>query len=328
MMTKERHAFQYYRACLKPQLLPFYDTILDGLLRVQSEIRLRHTGSVNFNDVWSAVLLDNPKIFYATEVIVESNGLYGSYTLKPKYLFSKSDIDIYMKRVQSFLEKVGKRFDGLSEYETECGIHDLLCRNVEYEDQGEISHTILGAILYKKCVCDGFSKLAKLLFDYVYIDSHIISGQAYNQNSSLEPHAWNIVKINGAFYHLDITFDKTMTQKNTRYDYFNLTDADIKIDHVYNVSEHPNCCKTDYNYFYIEKRFMHTKGDLEKLLRNKLAHGEEMLHFKTPQPQKGNAIDAINSIITNVLSLQRKTYTYEIVPNEKQNVYEIYWQIL
>lgn len=328
MMIKEQHSFQYYRSCLKAQLLPLYDAILDGLLQVQSEIRLRHTGFVNFNDVWSAVLLDNPKVFYATEVMVEGNGFYGSYTLKPKYLFPKSEIDIYIKQVQSFLDKVGKSFNGLSEYETEREIHDLLCRNVEYENQGEISHTILGAIVYKKCVCDGFTKLAKLLFDYVHIYSHVVSGQACNQNSKLEPHAWNIVKINGEFYHLDITFDKTMTQKNTRYDYFNLTDAEIKIDHVYNASGHPNCCKTDYNYFYIEKMFMHTKGDLEKSLRSKLLRGDTVLHFKIPLPQRGNATDAINAIITKVLSFQRKAYTYEIVPNEKQNVYEVYWQIL
>ena len=45
-------------------------------------------------------------------------------------------------------------------------------------------------------------------------------------------HAWNIVKIGGAYYHLDATFDNTLSHMGpVRYDYFNLDDGKVFRDH-------------------------------------------------------------------------------------------------
>lgn len=49
-------------------------------------------------------------------------------------------------------------------------------------------------------------------------------------------HTWNIVKIGGQFYHLDVTFDNTLGKhslagQELRYDYFNLEDKKIFRDH-------------------------------------------------------------------------------------------------
>ena len=46
-------------------------------------------------------------------------------------------------------------------------------------------------------------------------------------------HTWNIVRINGKYYHLDATFDNTLgnDKKEIRYDYFNLDDQQIFRDH-------------------------------------------------------------------------------------------------
>lgn len=49
-------------------------------------------------------------------------------------------------------------------------------------------------------------------------------------------HTWNIVKIGGQYYHLDVTFDNTLGKhslagQELRYDYFNLEDKKIFRDH-------------------------------------------------------------------------------------------------
>ena len=49
-------------------------------------------------------------------------------------------------------------------------------------------------------------------------------------------HTWNIVRINGQYYHLDATFDNTLGKNedgltSIRYDYFNLDDKNIFRDH-------------------------------------------------------------------------------------------------
>lgn len=80
-------------------------------------------------------------------------------------------------------------------------------------------------------------KLTKLLFDCCGINSLVVHGNSTQpQNSDLPDtgHAWNIVSFEKASYHLDITFDITvMTHSVERYDYFNLCDSEIAIDHMW-----------------------------------------------------------------------------------------------
>ena len=76
------------------------------------------------------------------------------------------------------------------------------------------------------------------------------------------PHMWNIVKIGGDWYHLDVTWDSS--DEGSRYMYFNLDDKTIKKNHsigrqfqgskalyaskIYNFNL-PKCTATKYNYY-------------------------------------------------------------------------------
>ncbi len=41
-------------------------------------------------------------------------------------------------------------------------------------------------------------------------------------------HAWNVIRIDGKYYHLDVTFDNTLSRDDAvRYDYVNLADKQI-----------------------------------------------------------------------------------------------------
>lgn len=76
-------------------------------------------------------------------------------------------------------------------------------------------------------------------------------------------HTWNIVRINGQYYHLDATFDNTLGKNedgltSIRYDYFNLDDKNIFRDHEPLIAPAPPC--PDGNHFYYrEKKLSFTK---------------------------------------------------------------------
>ncbi len=327
MMIDYKVGFKYYRDNLPKQLIYIYDEIYNGILRVDDVIKFRYIGVLNFDKVWQAILLDNPLIFYVTEISIEKH-LFCEYLLKPKYRFSKSSIDAYNKQIESFLVKVAPKIMADSDYHKEKQIHDILCRNLSYEEYGEDAHNILGPIINKRCVCEGFSKLAKILFDYVGISSLIISGYSANQNSVKEAHSWNIVKIDGDFYHLDTTFDKTISKTNIRYDYFNLTDDEIMRDHIFATDNNIVCGSDKYNYFNVSNVFARTRNDLKFALNQCVTNGKNSYYFKIPNPQKTNSFDVINNIVNDVLTSRHRNYTYEIIPNECQNVYEINWQFV
>lgn len=132
-------------------------------------------------------------------------------------------------------------------------IHDKLVEQVnyyEYENIEEIpneKHTAYGALVQKEAVCDGISKAMMLLLNRVGIQTIIVSG-----NVDGVSHAWNIISIDGEYYHLDATSDriKLDSKKYVAHNYFNITDEQIKITH--GISDEytvPNCNGEKYNYY-------------------------------------------------------------------------------
>ena len=88
-------------------------------------------------------------------------------------------------------------------------------------------------------------------------------------------HTWNIVKINGIYYHLDATFDNSLGKdhenKEIRYDYFNLDDQQIFRDHEPLIAPAPHCNDHDHfttkrRNYHLPNRRMYTSG-LCRLLR-------------------------------------------------------------
>lgn len=87
-------------------------------------------------------------------------------------------------------------------------------------------------------------------------------------------HTWNVVTVDGHTYHMDATFDNTLQRGIKRYDYFNLDDRHIFIDHEKLVLPIP-VCGEEKGYYY--RSISLTKPeDLEKrfaqALRKKQAH--------------------------------------------------------
>ena len=95
------------------------------------------------------------------------------------------------------------------------------------------------------------------------------------------PHMWNSVKIDGNWYHLDITWDDS---ENAYYHYFNLSDKVIKRDHViaerfenvpnsttdiYNIFL-PKCDSDSANFFVVESTFIDDFSDCREVMVNDL----------------------------------------------------------
>ena len=73
-------------------------------------------------------------------------------------------------------------------------------------------------------------------------------------------HTWNIVKIGKKYYHLDVTFDNTLSSEDIRYDYFNLDDRNIFRDHEPLIAPAPSCTDNDH-FYYKEKKLSFTRQE-------------------------------------------------------------------
>lgn len=119
-------------------------------------------------------------------------------------------------------------------------IHDYLIDNIEYDQNGESKSTysIYGALVEKKCVCEGYTRAFKYLADMANINSVLMQGTATNQDGATETHAWNAVYLNKRWYLIDVTWDDPIIigngilLGNVHYKYFLKGQKAFYKDHV------------------------------------------------------------------------------------------------
>lgn len=83
----------------------------------------------------------------------------GKAVLKPEYQLTQTEYKILIDRCRVKLtEYKNKLLLCKSDYEKELLIHDELCKNVVYADEGERSHSMIGPLLYGIRFMQSFSK--------------------------------------------------------------------------------------------------------------------------------------------------------------------------
>lgn len=82
-----------------------------------------------------------------------------------------------------------------------------------------------------------------LLLEAAGVEARYISGEAGD-----ELHAWNLVKLDGEWYHLDTTWNDPVPNQpgKVRYDYFLASDATLRADHSWEEEKYPVTAFEDY----------------------------------------------------------------------------------
>ena len=118
----------------------------------------------------------------------------------------------------------------LSDFEKIKFINNYLMKRFDYDYKLESTNAYT-ALKTNCAVCQGYSMTAYKLLESVNVESKIIVG-----TSDENPHSWNLVKINGKWYHLDITNNDT-TQSDK---YFLKNDEFMKINgYDWNSEDYP-----------------------------------------------------------------------------------------
>ncbi|PGV60351.1 S-layer protein [Bacillus cereus] len=154
-------------------------------------------------------------------------GIPGDYvfTLKITYRESKEQMNYVKTQAKSVITSIVKA--GMDEHEKVKAIHDYVVKHVSYDTSFQ-AYTAYEALANRSAVCQGYALLTYQLLKEAGVEGHIVTGTGNGQ-----PHAWNLVKIEGKWYHLDTTFDDPIPDVEGRvtYSYYNLSDEQIAKDH-------------------------------------------------------------------------------------------------
>jgi hypothetical protein len=162
-----------------------------------------------------------------------------------------------------------------SDLEKEQYIHDFICENVTYDKlKKQYSHEILGPLGQGVGVCEGIAKSVKILCDQLSLPCIVVISENNPEKQIKYRHAWNVIRINGVWYHLDATFDNSLGKKEVRYDYFNLDDKSMFKDHEPVIYKVPTCSEGDH-FYYKEKKLSFTKQeDVAKRCKQAIKKGK------------------------------------------------------
>lgn len=164
----------------------------------------------------------------------QSNYLINEFSSKEKIDGALNEIN----KIKSYFVQ-NKKADT---YENIKLVHDYLVESIEYDEttsQDNI-YNLYGALINKKCVCEGYAKAFKYLMDSINIPCTIVIGKATNSEGNTENHAWNYVQLGEDWYAVDCTWDDPIIvgpgilSNSSKYKYF------LKGENEFNKTHFPN----------------------------------------------------------------------------------------
>ncbi|TCI39060.1 MULTISPECIES: transglutaminase domain-containing protein [unclassified Exiguobacterium] len=149
------------------------------------------------------------------------------------------------KQIEAKVDQVVEEMpSGLNDYEKVKYVNDFVVLNTAYNLKSAASPYTPYSILFNgEGVCEGYALTTLLLLEAAGVEAKYISGEA-----GTELHAWNLVKLDGAWYHLDTTWNDPVPNRpgEVGYDYFLVSDATLQKDHKWEVGDYPATGRVDF----------------------------------------------------------------------------------
>jgi len=237
----------------------FKDIISFSLANFKNEITIEITAynTKDYNlDIINNILLENPLLDYGYKGAngsIYTNNLSKSATMVINfdYEYSKEYMEKMKKEVEDKSKEVISKIikSGMTEKDKELEIHNYIVNNSKYDSRlfsGNMpneSYLDYGILINGVGVCDSYAKAIYRLLNIAGIECIYVAGDAYNGNEII-PHAWNIVKVEGKFFHVDATWDDPISKDGRdilSFDYFNISDDIISKDHIWDREKYPKC---------------------------------------------------------------------------------------
>ncbi len=174
--------------------------------------------------VFEAVYNDHPELFWL------DSGFSCKYLedgtcveISLQYNETVNDMEAARQMFESAAESIlsGARAQN-GDFLKERYVHDALAGKVEYDGGARMNQSAYSGLVTLRTVCAGYSRAFQYIMQQLGIPCYYCTGYAG------EDHAWNIVKLDGEYYNVDVTWDDT---EQMTYDYFNRTDGEFAPTH-------------------------------------------------------------------------------------------------
>lgn len=317
----------YYRQ-LNEKERQIYREILQAVQNMEESARIHAGKEDDAAKVYEYLLYDRPELFWCDgssqmTVYEDYTELYPGYTCTEEEKERRQlEIDRAAEECLSGMEPEGPEYDRIKY------IFEYLVETVDYDEAAPDNQNIYSALTGKRSVCAGYSRAAQYLLEKAGVECIYVTGKIRGQGA----HAWNIVKCEGTYYQMDVTYGdpvfleaesgENVPGNSINYDYLCCTDETLSSDHIQdNHVPYPACESDDLDYYRMNGMY-YEYFDPDEFLRDmnqSIYEGEESFLCKfSDDSVYGTARDTvIDSLIpraaenlADIYGLSRVRYTY------------------
>lgn len=282
----------YLREQLEDREREIYDRIVDGLKKADKKIVTEICGDETIKGLWALAKRSEPELFHVDFKTLDCAASSRQLTIRPQYLYSKAESDAMLKKLEQKRAQVLEGYGGGSGAEATEYVHDWIAANVRYDyaaaQTGSVPDavSVIGGLLKEYAVCEGIAKTVRYLLEPLGVEALVVSGEADvpEGNTGMDGgrHSWNLNRIDGAFYHMDVTWDlKEVTPLNTvMHTFCNIDDGSIVANHDWDFVKYPKAGDMAQNYYMRRGCYIRSRLAFERYVEQCLGRGDIMVSVK------------------------------------------------
>lgn len=209
-----KEVYEYWKSTLDDNQQILYEEMKEAYLQFLDSFstRAKTMTEDEFNEVYTAVLLDHPEIFWMNsyQVIVNpfSDKVNVGKKIKLFYHYDENEAKEIKERIEPEINKLVEEASKMSsDFDKILYVHDTIITNTEYidNDSRKAYQTLVSIFDEHKAVCAGYTYGFKLVMDRLGIDT--VSIRDVGNKNSDDNHIWNMVNLYGVWYNIDLTWD-------------------------------------------------------------------------------------------------------------------------
>lgn len=186
-----------------------YDQLVAAAVRFTPSVDLcRDVTKDQLKKICNIMYIEENDLYYLTDEYEISRNADIVNTVYLTYLYDRqtvermnAEIDV---KLQQILDRVTPDMNDIEKIRT---FHDRIIYDCVYSSFGDYAYTPYGALVQGSAVCEGYARAFAMLCNKAGIENVFACGTVSSEDSNGEQHMWNMVKVNGSWYNIDVTAD-------------------------------------------------------------------------------------------------------------------------
>lgn len=178
-----------------------YDATVSTMKNLSPKLPL-YTDERNYKRILNLISIEQMGIFYlkSTSASLDDRGKYFNVDFSYRYAATQVEemTNLTELEAKNLLSSIPT---GADDYQKLLYIHDWLVKNVRKDTESEYAASVYGTLVKRTALCEGYAKTFSYLCNLLGIENIIVTG------FTNVPHMWNMVRLDGSWYHVDVTWD-------------------------------------------------------------------------------------------------------------------------